>query len=100
LDVPETRRANQFGLAFGYDPDLNVVLAASTDHHRDHRVGLWSVETGRLLPKCPLSEYKFEKAVTCAKFVDVRDGPRSILVNDGGRIVEWCAQGRGLEEEE
>ncbi|EXJ92258.1 hypothetical protein A1O3_00808 [Capronia epimyces CBS 606.96] len=49
FDVPATRRQNRYGMAFAYDPELDLVLSASTDNYRTHRVGLWSAASGQLL---------------------------------------------------
>ncbi|KIW57989.1 hypothetical protein PV05_02541 [Exophiala xenobiotica] len=99
FNVPQLRRQNQYGLGFAYDPELNVVVRASTDFVSNHRVGVWSATSGQLL-KGPLNEHKFAAPVTCAEIVRVRDGPKSILLATDGEIVEWCAQGRGFEHEQ
>lgn len=91
------RRATRYGLAFAYDAELDIVLAASTDHHLSHRVGLWSASTGRML-KSPLIDWEFAAPVACAQISRVRDGPKSILLVSDGLLTEWSAQGRGLDE--
>ncbi|KAI1615388.1 hypothetical protein EDD36DRAFT_462901 [Exophiala viscosa] len=99
FSVPEVRHQNQYGLGFAYDPELNVVVRASTDHVHNHRVGIWSASSGRLL-KSPLNEHKFTAPVTCAQIERVRDGPKSILLASDGLLTEWCVQGRGFENEQ
>ena len=93
FNIPETRTQNQYGLGFAYEPELNVLVRASTDYVKNHRVGLWDVRTGRLM-RSPLNEHRFEQPVVCAQIARVRDGPKSILLSDGARIWEWAAQGR------
>ncbi|KAK5218550.1 hypothetical protein LTR99_008392 [Exophiala xenobiotica] len=95
FNVPQSRRQNQYGLGFAYDPELNTVVRASTDFVSNHRVGIWSANSGQLLSS-PLNEHKFAAPVTCAEIVRVRDGPKSILLATDGEIQEWCAQGRGF----
>ncbi|KIX09152.1 uncharacterized protein Z518_00230 [Rhinocladiella mackenziei CBS 650.93] len=95
FNIPPTRQQKQYGLGFAYDPELNIVLSTSTDNHRDNRVGLWSVATGQLL-EGPLSKHKFRQPVTCARIVQVRDGPKSILLATAGEIQEWTPQGGRL----
>lgn len=99
FNTPSERHQNQYGLGFAYDPELNVVVSASTDHVRNHRVGIWSASSGRLL-KSPLNEHRFTAPVTCAQIARVRDGPKSILLASDGKISEWCVQGRGFERDQ
>lgn len=99
FNVPPTRRQHRYGLGFAYDPELNIVLSASTDHHTNHRMGVWSATTGQLL-QSPLNERRFAAPVTCADIVRLRDGPKSTLLASNGGIEEWCVQGRGIEAEQ
>lgn len=94
FNVPPSRAQNRYGLGFAYDPELNVVLRASTDDVANHRVGIWSASTGQLLPG-PLNDRQFRAPVTCIDVSRIRDGPKSILLATGGDIVEWTPQGRG-----
>jgi hypothetical protein len=87
--VPEIRRQNRYGLGFAYDAELNIVLGASTDFHRNHRVNLWDASTGRLL-QSPLVEHTFEQPVTCAQVVDLRPQAKSFLLATNGVVQEWC----------
>ncbi|KAL2409026.1 hypothetical protein ABEF93_008335 [Exophiala dermatitidis] len=97
FNVDQTRRQNRYGLAFAYDPELDIVLSASTDNLHNHRVGLWSAASGQLLDRCPLNNRVFKEPVTCAEIVRLRDGPKSILLASAGKLEEWCVQGRGFE---
>lgn len=99
FNVPPTRRQNRYGLGFAYDAELDIVLSASTDHHNNHRVGLWSASTGQLL-RSPLNDRQFASRVTCADFARVRDGPKSILLAYDHGVTEFCAQGRGYDSDE
>lgn len=87
--VPEIRRQNRYGLGFAYDAELNIVLGASTDFHRNHRVNLWDASTGRLL-QSPLLEHTFEQPVTCVHVVDLRPQAKSFLLATNGVVQEWC----------
>ncbi|KAL6243523.1 hypothetical protein RBB50_009516 [Rhinocladiella similis] len=98
FNVPPLRRQNRYGLGFAYDPELNVVLSASTDNLHTHRVGIWSASTGQLL-RSPLNDYEFKAPVTCIMVERVRDGPKSILLATDGGIMEWTAQGRKFEQD-
>lgn len=89
FNVPETRRQNRYGLGFAYDPELNVVLSASTDFHNNHRVSLWDASTGQLL-QSPLCDHTFEQPVTCAQVVDLRPQAKSFLLASNGVVQEWC----------
>ncbi len=96
--IPETRWQNQYGLGWTYDPELNIMISASTDHVNNHRVGMWSVRTGRMI-KSPLNEYVFPGAVRCADIARLRDGPKSILLSGGDDITEWSCQDVGTGED-
>ncbi|KAL2436970.1 hypothetical protein ABEF95_015719 [Exophiala dermatitidis] len=100
FNVDQTRRQNRYGLAFSYDPELDIVLSASTDNLHNHRVGLWSAASGQLLDRCPLNDRVFKEPVTCAEIVRLRDGPKSILLASAGKLEEWCVQGRGFERDQ
>ncbi|KAL2405816.1 hypothetical protein ABEF95_001882 [Exophiala dermatitidis] len=100
FNVDQTRRQNRYGLAFAYDPELDIVLSASTDNLHNHRVGLWSAASGQLLDPCPLNDCVFKEPVTCAEIVRLRDGPKSILLASAGKLEEWGVQGRGFERDQ
>ncbi|EXJ93973.1 hypothetical protein A1O1_02366 [Capronia coronata CBS 617.96] len=99
FNVDPTRRQNRYGLGFAYDPELDLVVSASTDNYHNHRVGVWSAQSGQMLDS-PLNSHAFREPVTCAKVVRVRDGPKSVLLASAGKIHEWCVQGRGFEWEQ
>ncbi|KAK5058601.1 hypothetical protein LTR84_010864 [Exophiala bonariae] len=88
FNVPEQRRQNRYGLGFAYDTELNIVLGASTDFHKNHCVNLWDASTGQLL-ESPLLSRKFTEPVMCAQFVDVRPQAKSILLTSNGNLEEW-----------
>ncbi|KEF54679.1 uncharacterized protein A1O9_09121, partial [Exophiala aquamarina CBS 119918] len=88
FNVPETRRQNRYGLGFAYDPELNIVVGASTDFHKGHRVNLWDASTGQFL-QSPLFDHTFEQPVTCAQVVDLRPQAKSILLASNGAVQEW-----------
>jgi hypothetical protein len=92
LSIPDSRQQIRFGLGISYDPELNVLLSASTDFHHNHRVGLWDVSTGKML-NSPLSKMKFQDAIICSQIVDYRDGRKSIVLSDGKKFWEWNASG-------
>jgi hypothetical protein len=94
--IPETRRQNRYGLGWAYDPELNLMIAASTDHVKNHRVSIWSCTTGRMVPS-PLGDHVFSQPVICADIARLRDGPKSILLSNEDAITEWTALdvGRG-----
>ncbi|KAK4936768.1 hypothetical protein LTR10_022425 [Elasticomyces elasticus] len=99
FNIANDRHQNQYGLGFAYDPELNVVVRASTDHVHNHRMGIWSALSGHLL-KSPLNEHVFNAPVTCAQIARLRDGPKSILLASRGKLFEWSIQGRGFEKEQ
>ena len=99
FDIPSTHQQTQYGLGIAYDPELNILVRASTDNVRNHRVGIWNVRTGRLMKRSRLSEHRFGQPVICADIVRVRDGPKSILLSDSVRIYEWSAQGGDRDED-
>ncbi|KAJ9617024.1 hypothetical protein H2200_000745 [Cladophialophora chaetospira] len=92
FNIPETRRQNQYGLGWAYDPELDIMVAASTDHVKNHRVGIWSVQTGRMV-KSPLNDFVSGAPVGSLDIVRVRDGPKSILVGGGDGVMEWTCHG-------
>ncbi|EXJ60744.1 hypothetical protein A1O7_04897 [Cladophialophora yegresii CBS 114405] len=95
FDISATRRQSQYGLGWAYDPELNLVVAASTDYVANHRVGVWNAGTGKMVAS-PLNEFVFSKPVVCAEVARVRDGPKSVLLSLpglGGGIMEWSPQG-------
>ncbi|KIW68369.1 hypothetical protein PV04_04322 [Phialophora macrospora] len=101
FDIPVTRRQKQYDLGWAYDPELNIVVSASTDYVKNHRVGIWNASTGRMVPS-PLNEFVFDRPVKCAEIARVRDGPKSILLSGpfAGSIMEWSAQQLDQESEQ
>ncbi|ETI24398.1 hypothetical protein G647_03767 [Cladophialophora carrionii CBS 160.54] len=97
FDIPVPRRQSHYGLGWAYDPELNLVVAASTDYVDNHRVGVWNAGTGRMVAAAsPLNEFVFSAPVTCVEVARVRDGPKSVLLSCagvGGGVIEWSAQG-------
>jgi hypothetical protein len=92
LNIPKSREQTRFGLGISYDAELNILLSASTDHHRNHRVGLWDVSTGKMLDS-PICETRFRDPVICAQIVSFPDCLKSVVLSDGGTFWEYNATG-------
>jgi hypothetical protein len=93
FDIPEPRGQKQYDLGWCYDPELNIVVSASTDYVKNHRVGIWNAGTGRMVPS-PLNEFVFDRPVNGVEIARLRDGPKSILISGplASSIMEWSAQ--------
>lgn len=116
FSMSATRRPNNFNLGFAYDAELNLVASASTDHHANHRIGLWDVATGRMV-ESPLNAVRFGAEVTCAEFVDWnrsatvdgsqdlpnlqttrRHGAKSLILSTAGGVQSHQANPTGIWE--
>ncbi|RMZ83904.1 hypothetical protein DV737_g1467, partial [Chaetothyriales sp. CBS 132003] len=91
FDVRPGRRQMRYGMAFDYDDQLGIVVSASTDFHRTHRLGLWDVSSGRMVEPSPLVKHGFSQPVTDAQFVDLehRGGVKTLLAACGKDILAW-----------
>ena len=94
--VPAGRTSDRYGLGFDYDPEMNVVAAASSNTTYGHHLTLYSASTGKVMGggDLPLTETQYASPVTCVEWARVRDGPKSLLLASGGLIEEWTPQGR------
>ncbi|RVX72818.1 hypothetical protein B0A52_03171 [Exophiala mesophila] len=116
FSMSATRQPNNFNLGFAYDPELNLVASASTDHHSNHRIGLWDVANGHMV-ESPLNAVMFGAQVTCAEFVDWncgttvdgsqelpslqtsrRSGAKSLLLATAGGVRSSQANPTGMWE--
>ncbi|KIW92509.1 uncharacterized protein Z519_06356 [Cladophialophora bantiana CBS 173.52] len=97
FNIPFAPQYRHSWKGFAYDPELNIVLRASSDSGGENNcAALWSASTGRLL-QSPLSRERFHFPIDDTAIARVRDGPKSIFISTGNMISEWTLQGRGSE---